>query len=77
MFTPNYGEYNRCPDCLASQHEAGERATGVQENKLIPTEKLISINESLRAKSLTSSGLSEKEQKLARRVNAALNMRNK
>jgi hypothetical protein len=75
MFTPNYGEYSRCPDCLASEHEAGEKATGVQENVKIPTEKLISINESLRAKFLTGNGLSEKESKLSRRVNAALNMR--
>lgn len=32
-FTPNYGEYNRCSSCLASQHEAGEKATGVQESE--------------------------------------------
>ena len=29
-FEPTYGEYNRCPDCMSSQHEAGERATGTQ-----------------------------------------------
>lgn len=29
-FEPTYGEYNRCPDCMSSQHDAGERATGTQ-----------------------------------------------
>lgn len=30
MFNPTYGEHNRCPDCLASQHSQAERATGVE-----------------------------------------------
>lgn len=30
-FTPSYGEYSRCQDCLAKQLTAAEKATGVQE----------------------------------------------
>lgn len=29
-FIPSYGEYNRCPDCLSKQHDAGEKTTGTQ-----------------------------------------------
>lgn len=29
-FTPSYGEFKRCPDCLTSQHAAAESATGVE-----------------------------------------------
>lgn len=29
-FIPNYGEYNRCPNCLGNETTAGEKATGVQ-----------------------------------------------
>lgn len=31
QFTPSYGEYSRCPDCLEKQLTAGEIATKVQE----------------------------------------------
>lgn len=29
-FEPNYGEFARCPSCLAGQHEEAEHATGLQ-----------------------------------------------
>ena len=29
-FTPSYGEYDRCPECLSKDHSAGEKATGTQ-----------------------------------------------
>lgn len=30
MFKPTYGEYSRCPGCLAAQHARGEKATGTE-----------------------------------------------
>jgi len=48
---------------------------GIPEDQKIPTEKLESIKQRLHSKSETESGLTEKELKLSRRVNAALNMR--
>lgn len=29
LFIPSHGEYARCEDCLAAQHEQAEKATGV------------------------------------------------
>jgi len=33
MFTPEYGEHARCPDCKADQHSAAEKATGVESKQ--------------------------------------------
>jgi hypothetical protein len=42
-FTPTHGEYNRCPQCLAKQHDAAEKATGVQENTVTRLQELAGI----------------------------------
>ncbi len=42
-FTPTHGEYNRCPQCLAKQHDAAEKATGVQENTVRRLQELAGI----------------------------------
>lgn len=76
-FVPSYGEYHRCPDCLASQLSAAEKATGVQETlreNATPTEKLKGIKEALDRKSKKGT-LNDKEMKLFRKLEEALKKR--
>lgn len=72
-FTPSHGEYSRCPDCLSSQHDAAEKATGVQEGTTT-TERLTHIKKGLEKKSKRGT-LSDKEARLFRQINEALTKR--
>jgi hypothetical protein len=44
-FTPSYGEYARCQSCAAGDAEAGERATGVEENSKVQHRSAVTVKD--------------------------------